>query len=297
MIKHFVDIDNFSKKELSKILIVAKKFKNNEKKYSKLLQNKSLALLFEKESTRTRVSFNIGMQKLGGKVIELDFKSIGFGKRESEEDILKALSQYVDCIVIRNHNHKKIQYYASLNILPIINGLSDYSHPCQILSDIFTLKEKFGKIKNKKICWIGDYNNVLRSLIHVQKFFLFKLKLALPKKIINKHFSLLNKLDNSGISFTDDVLKAVEGSDCVMTDTWISMGENASKKKFNFSGYQVNENVMKMAKKNAIFMHCLPAYRKKEVTDKVLDGRQSLVWEQARNRMYVQQAILYYILN
>ncbi len=297
MIKHFVDIDNFSKKELSKILIVAKKFKNNEKKYSKLLQNKSLALLFEKESTRTRVSFNIGMQKLGGKVIELDFKSIGFGKRESEEDILKALSQYVDCIVIRNHNHKKIQYYASLNILPIINGLSDYSHPCQILSDIFTLKEKFGKIKNKKICWIGDYNNVLRSLIHVQKFFLFKLKLALPKKIINKHFSLLNKLDNSGISFTDDVLKAVKGSDCVMTDTWISMGENASKKKFNFSGYQVNENVMKMAKKNAIFMHCLPAYRKKEVTDKVLDGRQSLVWEQARNRMYVQQAILYYILN
>ena len=205
MIKHFVDIDNFSIKEINKIFSLAIKFKKNEKKYKNVLNNKTLALLFEKESTRTRVSFNIGMQKLGGKVIELNFKSIGFGKREREEDILQTLSQYIDCIVIRNHNHKKIKNYASLNVLPVINGLSDYSHPCQILSDVFTLKEKFGNIKNKKVCWIGDYNNVLRSLIQIQKLFLFKLQIALPKKIIKNNYSIFKKLSNSRIFFTDDI--------------------------------------------------------------------------------------------
>ena len=297
MIKHFVDIENFSSKEINKIFLLAMKFKKNEKKYKNILNNKSLALLFEKESTRTRVSFNIGMQKLGGKVIELDYKAIGFGKRESEEDILKTLSQYIDCIVIRNHNHKKIKKYASLNVLPIINGLSDYSHPCQILSDIFTIKEKFGNLKNKKICWIGDYNNVLRSLIQIQKLFLFELQIALPKKIIKNHISIFNKLSNSRVVFTDSIDKAVKKSDCVMTDTWVSMGESPSKKKIDFTDYQVNDKIMKMAKKSAIFMHCLPAYREEEVTNKVIDGQQSIVWEQAKNRMYVQQAILHYILN
>ena len=297
MIKHFVDIENFSSKEINKIFLLAMKFKKNEKKYITILQNKSLALLFEKESTRTRTSFNIGMQKLGGKVIELDYKAIGFGKRESEEDILKTLSQYIDCIVIRNHNHKKIKKYASLNVLPIINGLSDYSHPCQILSDIFTIKEKFGNLKNKKICWIGDYNNVLRSLIQIQKLFLFELQIALPKKIIKNHISIFNKLSNSRVVFTDSIDKAVKKSDCVMTDTWVSMGESPSKKKIDFTDYQVNDKIMKMAKKSAIFMHCLPAHREEEVTNKVIDGQQSIVWEQAKNRMYVQQAILHYILN
>ena len=297
MIKHFIDIENFSSKEINTIFLLAMKFKKNEKKYNTILQNKSLALLFEKESTRTRTSFNIGMQKLGGKVIELDYKSIGFGKRESEEDILKTLSQYIDCIVIRNHNHKKIKNYASLNVLPIINGLSDYSHPCQILSDIFTLKEKFGNLKKRKICWIGDYNNVLRSLIQIQKLFLFELQIALPKNIIKNYISIFKKLSNSRVVFTDSIEKAVKKSDCVMTDTWVSMGESSSKKKVNFTNYQVNDKIMKMAKKSAIFMHCLPAHREEEVTNKVIDGRQSIVWLQAKNRMYVQQAILYYILN
>ena len=143
MIKHFIDIGNFSLKELDLILSTAKKIKKNNTRYEKLLKNKSLGLLFQKESTRTRLSFSIGMQKLGGSIIELDLKAIGFGKRESEEDILKTLSCYIDCLMIRNNNHKKIKYYASLNVLPIINGLSDYSPPCQILADIFTLKEKF----------------------------------------------------------------------------------------------------------------------------------------------------------
>ena len=171
MIKHFIDIENFSLRKLDLILSTAKKFKKNNTRYEKLFNNKSLGLLFQKESTRTRLSFSIGMQKLGGDIIELDSKSIVFGKRESEEDILKTLSCYIDCLMIRNNNHKKIQYYASLNILPIINGLSDYSHPCQILADIFTLKENIGKLSNKTVCWIGDFNNVLRSLIQAQQLY------------------------------------------------------------------------------------------------------------------------------
>ena len=297
MIKHFIDIDNFSLRELDLILSTAKKLKKNNIRYAKLFNNKSLGLLFQKESTRTRLSFNIGMQKLGGSVIELDLKAIGFGKRESEEDILKTLSCYIDCLMIRNNNHKKIQYYASLNVLPIINGLSDYSHPCQILADIFTLKEKLGKLSNKTICWIGDYNNVLRSLIQTQHLYLFQLNIVMPKKILLKNILKINNTKHSKIKFTDNIKNGVMKSDCVMTDVWISMGEKNTKKKSFFKNYQVNNKVMQLAKKNAIFMHCLPAHRGEEVSNKVIDGHQSFVWEQANNRMYVQQAILSYIFN
>ena len=297
MIKHFIDIDNFSLRELDLILSTAKKLKKNNTRYGKLFNNKSLGLLFQKESTRTRLSFSIGMQKLGGSVIELDLKAIGFGKRESEEDILKTLSCYIDCLMIRNNNHKKIQYYASLNVLPIINGLSDYSHPCQILADIFTLKEKLGKLSNKTICWIGDYNNVLRSLIQTQHLYLFQLNIVMPKNILLKNILKINKTKHSKIKFTDNIKNGVMKSDCVMTDVWISMGEKNTKKKSFFKNYQVNNKVMQLAKKNAIFMHCLPAHRGEEVSNKVIDGHQSFVWEQANNRMYVQQAILSYIFN
>jgi len=295
MIKHFIDIDNFSLKELDLILSKAQKLKKNNTRYEKLFNNKSLGLLFQKESTRTRLSFTIGMQKLGGKVIELDLKAIGFGKRESEEDILKTLSCYIDCLMIRNNNHKKIQYYASLNILPIINGLSDYSHPCQILSDIFTLKEKLGKLSNKTICWIGDFNNVLRSLIQAQHLYSFKLNIVMPRKILRKNILSINKIKHSKIKFTDDIKNGAMKSDCVMTDIWVSMGEKNTKKKRFFKNYQVNNKVMQFAKQNAIFMHCLPAHRGEEVSSKVIDSHQSVVWEQAQNRMYVQQAILNYI--
>ena len=297
MIKHFIDIGNFSLKELDLILSSAKKIKKNSTRYEKLFKNKSLGLLFQKESTRTRLSFSIGMQKFGGNVIELDLKAIGFGKRESEEDILKTLSCYIDCLMIRNNNHKKIQYYASLNVLPIINGLSDYSHPCQILADIFTLKEKFGKLSNKTVCWIGDFNNVLRSLIQAQHIYSFQLNIVMPKQILGKNKLNINKIKHSKIKFTDNIKNGVMKSNCVMTDVWISMGEKNTKKKSFFKNYQVNNKVMQLAKKNAIFMHCLPAHRGEEVSNKVIDGHQSFVWEQVNNRMYVQQAILSYIFN
>ena len=295
MIKHFIDIDHFSLSELDLILSTAKKLKKNHTKYEKLFNNKSLGLLFQKESARTRLSFSIGMQKLGGSVIELDLKAIGFGKRESEEDILKTLSCYIDCLMIRNNNHKKIQYYASLNLLPIINGLSNYSHPCQILADIFTLKEKLGKLSNKTICWIGDYNNVLRSLIQTQHLYLFQLNIVMPKKILLKNKLNINKNKHSKIKFTDNIKNGVMKSDCVMTDVWVSMGERNKKKKSYFKHYQVNDTLMQLAKKNAIFMHCLPAHRGEEVSNNVIDSHQSVVWQQAENRMYVQQAILNYI--
>jgi len=295
MIKHFIDIDHFSLSELDLILSTAKKLKKNHTKYEKLFNNKSLGLLFQKESARTRLSFSIGMQKLGGSVIELDLKAIGFGKRESEEDILKTLSCYIDCLMIRNNNHKKIQYYASLNLLPIINGLSNYSHPCQILADIFTLKEKLGKLSNKTICWIGDYNNVLRSLIQTQHLYLFQLNIVMPKKILLKNKLNINKNKHSKIKFTDNIKNGVMKSDCVMTDVWVSMGERNKKKKSYFKNYQVNDKLMQLAKKNALFMHCLPAHRGEEVSNNVIDSHQSVVWQQAENRMYVQQAILNYI--
>ena len=295
MIRHFVDIDNFSKKILDKIIDNALKIKSNNTPYKAILQDKTLALLFNKQSLRTRMSFHVGMKKLGGNVIQLNSDEIGFGKRESEEDILKTISQYVDCLIIRNNDHKKINQYASLNILPIINGLSNVSHPCQTLSDIFTLKEKFGKISNIKICWIGDYNNVLRSLIHAQNLYLFKLNIVLPKKILNKVKT--NNKTNKKILFTDNIKIGATKSDCIMSDVWISMGEKNKSKKNYFKNYQINKKIIEFANKDAVFMHCLPAHRGEEVTNEVMDSKQSIIWQQAQNRMYVQQAILSYIFN
>ena len=296
MIKHFIDLDDFSKIELRNILNFATKIKKNQSKYSNILNNKSLGLLFEKESTRTRVSFNIGMQKLGGNVIELDSKKIGFGKRESVSDVLQTLSQYIDVLMIRNNSHEELVQCASYNKISIINGLSNYSHPCQVLSDIFTITEKLGKIENKQVTWLGDFNNVLISLIHAAEIFNFKLNILIPKKIMKM---AKKKLDNKKLvnsNFCYDFDKALKNSDCVMTDTWISMGEKKSQSKLKIlKKFQVNDAIMKKAKKQAIFMHCLPAHRNEEVTDSVIDSNKSLVWEQAKNRMYVQQSILCYL--
>ena len=295
MIKHFVDIKDFKKNELNSIILKAKSFKKNISKNLKLFQNKSIGLLFEKQSTRTRVSFNIGVQKFGGNVIELYPESIGFGKRESDKDILMTLSQYIDCLVIRNDNHKKIKYLSDLNIIPIVNALSNQSHPCQIISDLFTIQERLGSLINKKICWIGDYNNVLRSLIEAQQIFCFKLTAIIPKKILQYNNSEIRIFKNKNLKFTNDLREGVSGSDCVMTDVWLSMGEKNAKKKSNFKNYTIDNSLMSFAKKGAIFMHCLPAHRGEEVSDEVIDGSKSVVWEQAQNRMYVQQAILNFI--
>ncbi len=297
MVKHFINISDFQKNELRKIISFAKRIKNNPKKYSKLLQNKSLGMIFQKQSTRTRLSFNIGMKKIGGNVIELDKKEIGFGQRESDSDIISTLSQYIDCLMIRNDNHLKIETLSKLNLLPIINGLSNCSHPCQILSDIFTIEEILGPVDRSIISWVGDINNVLISLIQASIIFQFTLKIASPVQISKKNKTLINKYNSKRITFYNDPIEAVTKTDCVMTDVWISMGEkNIKKKKELFKNFQVNENLMKYAKKEAIFMHCLPAHRNEEVANSVINGKQSVVWQQAQNRMYVQQSILNYCI-
>ena len=298
MFKNFIDINDFNKNELEKILLFAKKIKKNPSKYDKILKNKSLGIFFEKPSLRTRVSFDIGMKKLGGNVLIINKDEIGFGTRESQSDIIKTLSLYIDCLLIRNSNHEKIKSISKLNFLPIINGLSNYSHPCQILSDIFTIQEYFGKLNNLKLAWIGDVNNVLISLIQAINIFNIKLNICVPKKLLLNKKLYLNELSSNNIIFFNNPEEALNKVDCVMTDVWKSMGDKNSVKKIKlFRNFQVNDSLMNFANKKAVFMHCLPVRRNKEVTDSVIDGKQSIVWKQAENRMYVQQSIMNYCIN
>ena len=298
MIRHFLDIDDLDKKELRIILSLSKKIKHKPENFLTLLKNKHLGLLFEKKSLRTRLSFVIGMQKLGGNVIELDGQQIGFGKRESAKDMLNVISQYIDVLMIRNNNHKQLKKLAALNALPIINGLSDYSHPCQILSDIFTIEEFLGKIENQVVSWMGDFNNVLNSLIQAAEIFEFKLNILVPDALGKSEKNSIKNKNLKFSTFYNDIKKGLKNSDCIMTDAWISMGDKSIKnKKKLLKKFQVNDDTMKYAKKNAIFMHCLPAHRNEEVTDSVLDGKQSIVLEQAKNRMFIQQGILLFLLN
>ena len=298
MIKHFIDLIDYNKRELRYIINFAHKIKKNPSKYNELLKNKSMGMIFEKKSIRTRVSFHIGILRLGGKAIELDKNEIGFGHRESDKDIINILSQYLDCLLVRNHNHSKIIEISRLNALPIINGLSNISHPCQILSDIFTIEETFGSINKLKIAWIGDINNVLYSLIQAAHIFKFTLSIASPQNIMKNKKKFINDNSNNKINFTNDPNKAVQKADCVMTDTWRSMGESKlSNKKKLFKNFQVNDSLMQKTKKKSIFMHCLPAHRNEEVSNSVIDGKRSVVLRQAQNRMYIQQSILNFLLN
>jgi len=295
--EHFLDINNFSKKKIDEILLLAKKIKKNPKKFSSICKNKTLALIFEKQSLRTRLSFSIGMQKLGGNFIELNNKDIGFNNlRESNQDVISVLAQYVDCIMIRNNDHQKLIDLAELNKISIINGLTDYSHPCQILGDFLTLQENFKNYKNINITWIGDFNNVSRSLLQLQNLYLFNLTLVIPEKILKICEKELKKFINKKLKILTDPLKGTKNSNCIMTDVWLSMGDKDKNKKKYFKGFTVNNNIIKNSHKNVIFMHCLPAIREEEVTSDVLDGNKSVVLQQAKNRMYVQQAILIYVL-
>jgi len=289
--KHFIDIADFNTKKLNAIIKTAKQIKKNPKKFANKCKNKTLGMIFQKESTRTRVSFNVGFKKLGGHSMELNAESIGFGKRENYQDVVRTLSQYIDILMIRNDDHNIIKNLSALNVLPIINALSDFSHPCQILSDFLTINEKLGNIKSQRICWVGDYNNVLRSLIELQSLYKFQLNIVIPKEILNKNKSQILKKNNTNLMTTNSIDEGIKDANCVMTDAWVSMGEKSIKKKY-FKNYQVNSVIMKKASKEAIFMHCLPAHREEEVSSELLDSNKSVIWEQAQNRMFVQQAII-----
>ena len=295
--KHFIDIKNFNINQLNEIIKIAKNIKKNPHKYSNSCKNKSLGMIFEKQSLRTRLSFNIGMQKLGGNVIELNSKDIGMNnKREDFKDILSVLSQYINCLMIRNNNHKKLVDFANYNIIPIINGLTEYSHPCQILGDFLTIQEKFSNYKKIKITWIGDINNVLTSLLHLQNLYLFELNIVSPIKILTKNKKILNLHSNNKLNLFNDPFEGSKNTNCIMTDVWLSMGEKNKNKIKYFKNFTVNQKIIDNSSNNVIFMHCLPAKRGQEVSSEVLDGKNSIVLQQALNRMYIQQAILIYVL-
>ena len=297
MVNSFIDISQFDKKQLDEIIKISKQIKKNPKKFSSTLANKTLGMIFTKQSLRTRLSFNIGMQKLGGRVLELNAKDIGFdNKRESPNDILNILAQFIDCLMIRNNNHIQIKDFEEKKIIPIINGLSDYSHPCQILGDFLTIQENFKNLKNLQITWIGDFNNVTTSLLHLQNIYLFKLNVVVPSNILKNKKKEIKKYKNSKLKFLTNPIKGSINSHCIMTDVWLSMGDKNKNKIKYFKGFTVDEKIMKSASKKVIFMHCLPAKRGQEVTSQVLDGKRSVILTQAQNRMFIQQAILIYVL-
>ncbi len=297
MIRNFIDINNFTKKQIDEIISLAKKIKKNPNKYSNICKNKTLAMIFEKQSLRTRLSFNVGMKKLGGNVLELNSENIGFNsKREKPQDVLRVLSQFIDCIMIRNDDHDQLIDLSNKKIIPIINGLTDKSHPCQILGDFLTIQENLKDLQNLKITWIGDLNNVLTSLLHLQNIYKFNLNVVIPKEILKKNSAHLNKYKNLKIKFMSDPLLGSKNSNCIMTDVWLSMGEKNKNKLKYFKNFTVNQKIIDNASQKVIFMHCLPAKRGLEVTSDVLDGKASVVLQQAKNRMYIQQAILIYVL-
>ena len=307
--KNFINISDLSSKELRAIIDEAKIRKLNRKNFNKSapdndkpFEGKSMAMIFEKPSTRTRMSFDIAVKQLGGSTIILNPEGIHYGKgNETLKDTAKVLTEYVDIVMLRTSSHKNLEEFGKHLEIPIINGLSDQSHPCQIMSDILTFEEKKGSITGKTISWLGDgNNNMSNSLIEAAGKFDFQLKIGCPKKYNpNKnmlHWARKNKVK---LLITDKPEEAVKNSDCVMTDKWISMNDKVNKKikKKHLKNYQVNKSLMLKANSNAIFMHCLPVGRGEEVTDEVIDGKQSVVWLQALNRVHAQKSIINWCLN
>ena len=302
-IKHFLSMTDLSAKEIWYIFSLAKKLKKELKikgTNKQILKGKSLALIFEKQSLRTRISFEIGMAQLGGHVVYLDPRDTGIGVRESEADIAKVLSTMANIIAARTYSHKTIEGIAKHSSIPVINALSDLEHPCQALTDLFTIWEIKGKLKGLKLAYIGDgENNVTHSLVLGCALLGINFKCASPKgfwmkkEVVKKAKALAYK-SGAEIFETDDPKEAVNGADIVYTDTWISMGDEKEKEKRLkfFKPYQVDQKLMTLAKSDAIFMHDMPAYRGNEVTSEVIDGPKSVVFQQAENRMHVQKALI-----
>ena len=295
-VKHFLDLSEIPAKELRRMIELARTFKKSRRSLAakKPLEGRTLAMIFDKPSTRTRVSFYVAMRELGGNVITLSGEEMQLGRGETVADTARVLSRYVDLIMIRTLDHTMVAELAAHATVPVINGLTKLSHPCQVMADVFTFEEKKGSIRGKTVAWSGDANNVLASWVHAAARFDFGLKVATPKEH-GPRPALRDWARQSGaaITFLRDPEEAVAGADCIVTDTWVSMGDRDGKKRHNvFKPYQVNSALMKLAKRDAIFMHCLPAHRGEEVTDEVIDGPQSVVFDEAENRLHAQKGIL-----
>ncbi len=299
-LKHFLDLHLLDAGTLRSILTSAARLKAAQAKLGvsgQPLVGKTLAMLFEKPSTRTRVSFQVGMQQLGGQVIVMSPESMQLGRGETIADTARVLSRYVDAIMLRTSGPEKLLELARHATVPVINGLTDASHPCQIMADVMTYEERKGPIKDAVVMWSGDGNNVATSWIHAASLFDFELRLACPAELPPSADALAwAKARGARVSVGTDPLAAVRGADCVVTDTWVSMGDKAGDRHAMLAPFQVNERLMGAAKPDAIFMHCLPAHRGEEVTGGVLESAQSVVWDEAENRLHAQKGVLLWCL-
>lgn len=297
--RHFLDFRDLTKDDVITILAEATRRKNARGAgEEQVLTGKSLAMIFEKNSTRTRVSFEVGMRELGGTPIVLQKDDLQLGRGETVADTARVLSRYVHAMMLRAYHHNTLIELAEYATVPVINGLTDLLHPCQLMADIMTIEEKLGDVVGKKIAWIGDGNNMANTWITVAEKLNFELVLACPASLPPK-MDILKAAQKNGakITLTTSPEAAAEGADVINADTWVSMGDDDTlTRKQAFKGFQVNDALMARAKKSAIFLHCLPAHRGEEVTDAVLDGKQSVVWDEAENRLHVQKAILLWCL-
>ncbi len=290
------------KDDVKYILDLASKIKAGETE-EKPLEGKTLAMIFQKSSTRTRLSFDVGMYQLGGRAIFLSSNDLQMGRGEPISDTAKVLSRFVDGIMIRAIKHSDVEELAKYSDVPVINGLTDLEHPCQALADMLTIKEHLGDWEGKKICFVGDGNNVSNSLLLIAPLLGMDMSMACPKgyepnEDILKTAQEYASENNTEITITDDIGLALQNVDVVFTDVWVSMGDEAEEeqRKKDFAPFQVNSDLMGLANEGALFMHCLPAIRGQEVTSDVIDGPQSVIYDEAENRMHAQKAVLYYYL-
>ena len=289
----FLDIKDLSKKVLERIIDDSIVIKKNGS--DKILENKNVLMVFEKPSLRTRISFEVCINDLGGNSLILNSNEFKFGERESIHDSTKVLDRYIDFMIIRSFEHSILKELASNFSKPIINALTNHSHPCQVIADLVTFKERFGGFKNKKISWFGDFNNVTQSWIEAATILDINFCIACPNGVsASKNTIKWLERQNKNLIISENANDIAKNSDCIMTDTWISMGDQKDKSVDHFKPFQVNSDLMLLAKKNAIFMHCLPAYRGMEVTNEVIDSRSSVVFDQAENRVHAQKSIIKY---
>jgi ornithine carbamoyltransferase len=301
-VRHFLDLSSVPVPDLRTMLDSARAMKAKIKSgdhSAKPLAGKTLAMIFEKPSTRTRVSFDVGMRQLGGEPIMLTGQEMQLGRGETIADTARVLSRFVDAIMIRILSHDALNELAENATVPVINGLTRLSHPCQVMADVMTFEEHRGPISGKTVAWTGDDNNVLASWIHASERFKFNLRVATPPELSpSKAIKDWIRDHKAPVDLGTDPEQAVRDADCVVTDTWVSMGDKEGEKRHNMlRPYQVNAQLMARARKDAIFMHCLPAHRGDEVTDEVIDGPQSVVFDEAENRLHAQKGILAWCLH
>ena len=300
--KHFLDLDRFDRETLRGMIEAAKAMKRGDSPGGdpRPLSAKTLALIFEKPSTRTRVSFEVGMRQLGGEPIVLEPSGMQLGRGETVADTARVLSQYVDAIMLRTTAEETLLELAEHARVPVINGLTDRTHPCQLMADVLTFEEHVGAIAGRTVVWVGDGNNMATSWLHAAARFDFELKLATPNSLQPPQDVVAwARGEGAAVTVTDDVESAVTGADAVVTDTWVSMGDSDAtidQRRKDLRPYQVDERVMALAADHAIFMHCLPAHRGEEVTDAVIEGPRSVVFEEAGNRLHAQKGILLWCL-